>query len=168
MMRTVALALNLLMYACAVSGVDPAPRNHAEAFACYEAFDAAREGWELFVGPVPKRCQYLDTSYRIEIMSDPHCPPPEGENQVAIACHNTLHWIRIQAGMSEERTVEASIHEWFHALEACVNGDPDNHHSDPNVFGEDRGRVPHEGGDETAQRYAISVAPVGPCLESAE
>lgn len=150
---------------CAVSAAEPAPRNYTEAMACYEAFDAAREGWERYVGPVPDKCQHLTWEYRLELQSDLECPPTSSRT---LGCHNTTHWIHIQAGMSPERTVETAVHEWMHALSQCVTGHPDNDHTNPSVFGEDRGRVPRgaEWEPETAQQYAISIAPVGPCLEA--
>lgn len=166
MVRAILLTLVLWpIVGCAEGTAAPEPRNHAEAFACYEAFESALEGWEEFEGPVPDRCRYLDTSYSLSVQEDLGCA---GSTPDTIGCHNgTRRWIHIRPGLTPERTVGASVHEWMHALSECVYGHPDHGHENPSVFGYDRGQVPEYVGNQyTAQRYAIARAPVGPCLET--
>lgn len=166
MIRAVLVTLILWpVVGCAEGEATEGPTNHAEAFACYEAFQAAVQGWEEFVGPVPDRCQYLDMEYHLEVTDDLGC---SGDLTDVIGCHNdSQRWIHVRAGLTQVRTVEASVHEWFHALHECVYGNPDHDHENPDVFGPDGGRVPEHGRVQyTAQRYAIARAAVGPCLET--
>lgn len=163
--RVVLTALLALVASCAMSAADPEPVNYTGAEACYEAFYAAVEGYERFVGPVSEECRFLPSGYLLRVVPDAaqNCP---GATSGTIGCHNTRHYIWVEAGMSDQITVYTSVHEWFHALLYCETGSSDVAHSTWEVWGRYRGSAlahPPYWPPQIAQELAVKLADVGHC-----
>lgn len=177
-------ALALTLVGCAVGDVE-SPRPRTDGMACYEAFDAAAEGWEMFVGPLPPQCQHLDEVYRI-VVTDGPMPCMGSDPGRVVGCHLANvnergeravgeRVIYIAADLSDTGRVDQSVHEWMHALSYCVRWDAPgyqtdlvdgaNDHADVRVWGTN----PHDKSirldPDSAQSYGVLVSAIGPCVE---
>lgn len=153
-----------MVASCALGDVET-PRPRVEHMACYASFAAAREGWEMFVGPVPAECQHLDEVYAVELTSGPMPCKASDPGRVIGCTQDWLELISIREDLGETKRVDVSVHEWMHALSSCIRGDADGDHSDLLVWG----AHPHDHAvsiaPESARAYGIVSSALGPCLE---
>lgn len=128
--RLLPFVLPLLLVGCALGSADD-PREVVEGGACLLAVDPTIDAWEALVGPIPARCdEWLDGYEVLEVTAGemPSCDwtPVDGE-KLAGCTYSHPRVIYILDDLSDDQRATIAVHEWTHALSACVYGDGASH-----------------------------------------
>lgn len=154
-MIRVVVACMLLLAACA-NDDQPSPTETVITGACNRSFRAVLEAWELEFGRVPEPCAFLDAEYPVQVVTADELPcdrAPAGAELVGCLHDGVIYLLR---GRSELELIDSSVHEWIHALAACVDGTPDELHV--------RGELWIDYGPDTIEAQALASVEIGKCL----
>lgn len=170
-MREIISALLLATLAgCAVSAVDD-PRPRVDGAACYLAAEVVVEAWEAHVGPVSDDCRERLATYTIDVTPTvvEDCEmlsPGPGKRLVGcVAPRERAIYIEEDADMGAR--VDIAVHEWTHALDACIGRtawEDVQEHADPILWGQGDGGALMNGGIDSVVGLARTNAAIGPCL----
>lgn len=161
-----------MLAACAAADDD---RPRVEGEACYLAAESVMEAWEAHVGPVPARCREVLATYAIDVADDAtlkkRCSgvaPRPGKRLLGCAKYGA-RVIVIDENCDATSRVDVAVHEWTHALDACVgrtpkDRDPRNDHADPLLWGTDDPGGLRGGGVDSVVGLARAHSAIGPCL----
>lgn len=124
--------------------------------ACVRSFVPTLEAWEARLGRVPQRCAYLDREYDVIVSDAIPCGPALPNGLLLVGCTRAQHRaIYVLAGRSPVQQLDTSVHEWVHALAACVTGNADDDHARTELW---------EGyGADAVEPQGIAAAQVGEC-----
>lgn len=123
----------LFVAALLTSCVDePDPDEPVVTMACVRSFADVLAEWNVYATErVPAKCEHLDSDYDVQLVGAEEMPPQcadDGPGTQVVGC-TVGHVIYLLQGRDQIATVDTSVHEWVHALSACVYGDPDVDHN---------------------------------------
>lgn len=160
-----ALAAMLLAWAVLVAallsqGCAPAPDEPPViTMACVRSFATTLAEWERFAAErVPEQCRFLDADYDVQVVDElpPQCGTAPPGMVVAECTLPRSKVIYILSALDDVARVDLSVHEWIHALSACVYGDPDQTHARSGLWGDSR--------PDPVELRAQAAAVLGECL----
>ena len=127
---------------------------------CVRSFATTLAEWERSFGErVPAECALLDLEYDVVVVGDHARIPCDFED-----VHGLLH---VGCTLPEQRAiyilerdrlamVDTSVHQWIHALSACVIGEPDSGHHRSGLW--------ESSGEYSIEIQAAAAAELGECL----
>lgn len=148
------LALGNAIFSGCNSSDEPAPKGISEA--CIRSFAPTLREYEAAVGHrVADACRFLDRDYNIVLLDrelEVLCGEQLAENEQLAGCTHsgTTKTIYLNSSRSLLQQVDSSVHEWFHAILACDQSNPDSYHLS--------GRIWMVYGTKTAEANAIVEA----------
>jgi hypothetical protein len=156
------LLLAVMLFACAEEADFREDLPRVEA-ACLASFDAALIAYEEKRGDVPVACKDLPSEYAVHFLDniDDVCgEAPRGEKVVGCHYYRPEKVIYLLKG-PEAQYVDASAHEWLHAIQVCVEveagtSDWQYDHTDEELWSRH--------GAATVEARAVQRTSFGPCL----
>lgn len=126
----------IALLTCSSCGPPPPdePQQPAITGACARAFVPTLEAWEERYGRVPDDCAYLDREYPVHEVSAEDMPCEDEPGTIITGCSVLGDAIYILETRLPSQKTDTAAHEWTHLLEACVNGDIDAAHLNPELW----------------------------------